>query len=60
VPDDVVRPSLDIRGVFWKLIKKGLTVSHVAWLFDATGQTVHRWLKAKTKKRTIENIRTLA
>jgi len=34
-----------IRGLFGKLIKKGLTVTRIAELFDTTRQTVHRWLK---------------
>ena len=34
-----------IRGLFGKLVKKGLTVTRIAELFDTTKQTVHRWLK---------------
>jgi len=34
-----------IRGLFGKLLKKGLTVTRIAELFDTTRQTVHRWLK---------------
>jgi transposase InsO family protein len=34
-----------IRGLFGKLIKKRLTVTRIAELFDTTRQTVHRWLK---------------
>ena len=36
--------SPDIRGVFNKLVKKGLAVTRIADLFDTTRQTVHRWL----------------
>jgi len=39
-----VRLSPDIRGVFNKLVKKGLAVTCIAELFDTTRQTVHRWL----------------
>jgi len=42
---DGVRLSPDIRGVFGKLVKKGLAVTRIAELFDTTRQTVHRWLK---------------
>ncbi|MBS7615342.1 helix-turn-helix domain-containing protein [Candidatus Bathyarchaeota archaeon] len=42
---NVMRLSPDIRGVFRKLLKKGLTVTGIAYLFDTTRQTVHRWLK---------------
>jgi IS30 family transposase len=35
----------DIRGVFRKLLKKGLTVTRIAYLFDTARQTVHRWLR---------------
>jgi hypothetical protein len=41
---DGVRLSPDIRGTFNKLVKKGLTVTRIAELFDTTRQTVHRWL----------------
>ena len=41
----VVRFSPDIRGIFGKLVKKGLAVTRVAQLFDTTRQTVHRWLR---------------
>ena len=41
----VVRLSLNIRGIFRKLVKKGLAVTRIAQLFDTTRQTVHRWLK---------------
>ena len=34
-----------VRGLFGKLVKKGLTVTRIAELFDTTRQTVHRWLK---------------
>ena len=37
--------SPDIRGVFRRLLKKGLTVTRIAFLFDTTRQTVHKWLK---------------
>jgi len=39
-----VRLSPDIRGAFKKLVKKGLNVTRIAYLFDTTRQTVHRWL----------------
>jgi transposase InsO family protein len=42
---DCLRLSPDIRGAFGKLVKKGLSVSRIAELFDTTRQTVHRWLK---------------
>jgi len=34
-----------IRGTFGKLIKKGLTATRIAELFDTTRQTVHELLK---------------
>jgi transposase InsO family protein len=40
-----MRLSPDIRGTFRKLLKKGLTVARIAYLFDITRQTVHRWLE---------------
>lgn len=40
-----MRLSPDIRGVFRNLLKKGLTVTGIAYLFDTTRQTVHRWLR---------------
>ena len=40
-----MRLSTDIRGVFRKLLKKGLTVARIAELFDTTRQTVYRWLR---------------
>jgi transposase InsO family protein len=40
-----VRLNPNIRGLFGKLIKKGLTVTRIADLLDTTRQTVHRWLK---------------
>ena len=39
-----MRLSPDIRGAFKKLVKKGLAVTRIAYLFDTTRQTVHRWL----------------
>jgi IS30 family transposase len=42
---DGVRLSPDIRVAFKKLVKKGLSVTRVAYLFDTSRQTVHRWLK---------------
>jgi IS30 family transposase len=42
---DDVRQSPDIRGAFGKLVKKGLSFSRIARLFDTTRQTVHRWLR---------------
>jgi hypothetical protein len=41
---DRVRLSPDIRGTFYKLVKKGLKVTRIAELFDATRQTVHGWI----------------
>jgi IS30 family transposase len=41
---DGVRLSPEIRGTFNKLVKKGLSVSRIAELFDTSRQTVHRWL----------------
>jgi transposase InsO family protein len=40
-----VKLDPSIRGLFGKLVKKGLTVTRIAELFDTTRQTVHRWLK---------------
>ena len=40
-----MRLNPSIRGLFGKLIKKGLTVTRIADLLDTTRQTVHRWLK---------------
>ena len=39
--------SLDpgVRGLFSKLLKKGLTVTRIAELLDTTRQTIHRWIK---------------
>jgi IS30 family transposase len=42
---DGVRLSPDIRGVFRKLVKKGLAVTRIADLFGTSRQTVHRWLR---------------
>jgi transposase len=42
---DVVRLSPDIRGLFRTLVRKGLTVTRIATLFDTSRQTVYRWLK---------------
>jgi len=40
-----MRLSPDIRGIFRKLLKKGLTVTCIAFLFDTTRQKVYRWLR---------------
>ena len=40
-----MRLSPDLRGIFRNLVKKGLTVTRIAFLFDTTRQTVHRWLR---------------
>jgi len=40
-----MRLSPDIRGVFKKLLKKGLTMARIAKLFDTTRQTVYQWLR---------------
>jgi transposase len=40
-----MRFSPDIRGAFRKLVKKGLTVTRIEYLFDTTRQTVYRWLR---------------
>lgn len=40
-----MRLDPSIRGLFGKLVRKGLTVTRIAELFDTTRQTVHRWLK---------------
>ena len=42
---DALRLDPSIRGLFGKLVKKGLTVTNIAKLLDTTRQTVHRWLK---------------
>ena len=39
-----VRLSPDIRGAFYRLVKKGLEVTRIAELFDTTRQTVYRWI----------------
>jgi len=40
-----MRLSPEIRGTFRRLVKKELTVTGIAYLFDTTRQTVHRWLR---------------
>ena len=40
-----MRLAPSIRGLFGKLVMKGLTVTRIAELFDTTRQTVHLWLK---------------
>jgi len=40
-----MRLSPDIRGIFRRLVNKGLTVTGIAFLFDTSRQTVHRWLR---------------
>jgi transposase len=40
-----LRLTPSIRGLFGKFVKKGLTVTRIAELFDTTRQTMHRWLK---------------
>jgi len=40
-----MRLSPDLRGAFRKLFKNRLTVTRIAYLFDTTRQTVHRWLR---------------
>jgi len=40
-----MRLSPDVRSVFRRLLRKGLTVTGIAFLFDTTRQTVHRWLR---------------
>ena len=40
-----MRLDPSVRGLFTKLVKKGLTVTKIADLLDITRQTVHRWLK---------------
>jgi transposase InsO family protein len=40
-----VRLDASIRGLFGKLVNKGLTVTRISELFDTSRQTVHRWLK---------------
>ena len=42
---NVMRLSPDIRSVFRRLLRKGLTVTGIAFLFDTTRQTVCRWLR---------------
>lgn len=39
-----MRLSPDIRGAFYRLLKKGLEVTRIAELFDTTRQTVYRWI----------------
>lgn len=50
------RLSPDIRGYFRKLIKKGLTVTRIAQLFDTSRRTVYRWLK-RGKHRGTESFK---
>ena len=40
-----MRFSPDIRGTFGKLVKKGMAIKEIAYYFDTTRQTIHRWLK---------------
>ena len=40
-----MRLESSIRGLFGKLVRKGLTITRIAELFDTSRQTVHRWLK---------------
>lgn len=40
-----MRLAPNIRGIFGKLVKKGLAVTRIAELFDTTRPTVHRWLR---------------
>ena len=49
---DGVRLSPDIRGAFRKLVKKGLSIKEVAYYFETTTQTVHRWLNRGKHKGT--------
>jgi DNA-directed RNA polymerase specialized sigma24 family protein len=42
---DGVDLSPDIRGAFYKLIKKGLQVTRIAELFGTSSQTVHGRIK---------------
>lgn len=39
-----MRLSPDIRATFKKLVKKGLSVTRIAQLFDISRRTVYRWL----------------
>ena len=48
--------SPDIRGCFRKLLKKGLTVTRIAQLFDTSRGTVYRWLK-RGKHRGTESFK---
>jgi IS30 family transposase len=49
---DGVRLSPDIRGTFRKLVKKGMAIKNIAYYFETTRQTVHRWLKRGKHKGT--------
>jgi hypothetical protein len=40
-----VRLSPDIRGTFRKLVKRGMAIKDIAYYFETTRQTVHRWLR---------------
>ncbi|MBS7633559.1 helix-turn-helix domain-containing protein [Candidatus Bathyarchaeota archaeon] len=42
---NVIRLSPDVRSVFRRLLRKGLTVTRITFLFDTTRQTVYRWLR---------------
>jgi len=42
LPGGNMKLDPSIRGLFGKLAKKVLTVTHIAELFDTTRQTVHR------------------
>jgi transposase InsO family protein len=42
-----MRLSPIIRGTFRRLLGKGLTVTRIAYLFDTSRQTVHRWLRRR-------------
>lgn len=51
-----MRLDPSVRGLFSKLLKKGLTVTRIAELLDTTRQTVHKWLK-RASHRGRESIR---
>jgi transposase InsO family protein len=51
-----LRLDPSVRGLFGKLLDKGLTVTRIADLLDTTRQTVHRWLK-RAKHRGRESYR---
>jgi alpha-glucuronidase len=47
---------LVLDGIFRKIVRKGLIVAHIAYLFDTTRQTVHVRLKGRTDNQRFEHV----